>query len=208
MKNRCNFSINGKNRDLLIEEYIQNKLSEDERDKFEEHLFECDICFDEVYFLENIKTAIKGIIDERGKEFFFRLSKQFLTLSKIPLAERMIENSLLEKMVANSRSKNFEIVFNSPIQNTTIKKQNDVISLKFKGYIKGNKANFIIKIYSNQPDDYKKDISLYEFHLPLDSGNKFNLDIEMILPNGLYYYILEKDNDDDPLYIGKFIVKE
>lgn len=48
-----------KNRDRIIDDYLQGKLTQEEKDKFDAHCFECDACFTEIRFREKLVNLIQ-----------------------------------------------------------------------------------------------------------------------------------------------------
>ncbi len=56
----------------LIDEYLLNKLSEEKRDQFEEHYFNCPACFQRMAERDDMITAIKW----KGEEIFSDLLKE------------------------------------------------------------------------------------------------------------------------------------
>ncbi len=59
---------NLKNREQIIEDYLSGRLSQKEKDAFEEHLFQCDICYREVRLREELKDTIQ----KHGASIFSR----------------------------------------------------------------------------------------------------------------------------------------
>ena len=55
-----------KNRTTLIEGYLAGTLTEAERESFDEHLFNCPVCFQEV----RLREEMAGLIKEEGKTLF------------------------------------------------------------------------------------------------------------------------------------------
>jgi len=51
--------------DEVIERYIRNRLSPEERRDFEEHFFACDDCFDKVQETERFVAGVRDAV-ERG----------------------------------------------------------------------------------------------------------------------------------------------
>jgi len=54
------------NREQLIEDYVTGSLSQEEMDAFDEHCFNCDICFEELRLKEEMAALIKA----EGKTIF------------------------------------------------------------------------------------------------------------------------------------------
>lgn len=59
-------------RGTVIDNYLDGKLSNDETEKFEEHFFNCDICFKEVKFKEELRSLIKDEGEVLFKEFLHK----------------------------------------------------------------------------------------------------------------------------------------
>lgn len=53
------------NRDAVIEQYMAGRLSENERDAFDEHTFYCNACFSALQFHEDLQTTLKNIEDQK-----------------------------------------------------------------------------------------------------------------------------------------------
>ncbi len=51
---------------LKIDDYLLGRLNEKETDEFEEHIFDCEACFEDLKFREEIIRVIK----EKGKDIF------------------------------------------------------------------------------------------------------------------------------------------
>ncbi|MBN1351750.1 hypothetical protein JXJ21_20215 [candidate division KSB1 bacterium] len=51
------------NRETLIEAYVTGRLSTEEKEAFDEHCFNCDICFDELMLREEIVNVIQAETD-------------------------------------------------------------------------------------------------------------------------------------------------
>lgn len=61
-----------KNRENLLEKYLTGQMPEEEKKTFEEHLFGCNECFNDV----KMKQDVAGIIREEGNEIFSEYIKQ------------------------------------------------------------------------------------------------------------------------------------
>ena len=57
---KCNLP----NRDKLLDDYINEALSEEDREKFEEHCFNCEICFQDLKARDNKAALAKQEWDE------------------------------------------------------------------------------------------------------------------------------------------------
>ena len=60
------------NRDEVIDKYVDNSLSEQKREEFEEHFFLCSHCFREV----QIKQEMAAIIEQEGAAAFGKVAKK------------------------------------------------------------------------------------------------------------------------------------
>jgi hypothetical protein len=124
------------------------------------------------------------------------------------IPNRIFENRL-ESMV---RSTNGKTTMTSPAVGALIKTENGVAKLNFKGSVPANEDNsqfpLVLKIFDNQNSDDK---FLYRV-LPAKTNRdnpqwSFSSAQRLKLQPGLYYYTLERQMDDDLLYVGKFTVE-
>lgn len=84
---RCNL----KNRNQIIEDYLSARLPEAEREAFDEHCFNCDVCFRELRLREVMIETIK-------KDGAMIFSHQIVTQSTRPIDEK---KSFLHKIFPN-----------------------------------------------------------------------------------------------------------
>jgi hypothetical protein len=115
------------------------------------------------------------------------------------IPNRIFENRL-ESMV---RSTNGKTTMTSPAVGALIKTENGVAKLNFKGSVPANEDNsqfpLVLKIFDNRvlPAKTNRDNPQWSF----SSAQRLKLQ------PGLYYYTLERQMDDDLLYVGKFTVE-
>ena len=221
------------NRDQLIDDYITGKLAQEERDKFDEHCFDCDDCFEELVLREEMVGLIREESDvlfadylqkrkAKSENWFSSKLNQFkqLSLSTQPrwlyasaaiavliIFGLVVFNKLKSPVSADFYAANFEASPN--LEDMVGQVFRSTYSLKVLSPEKGvNLKGEITFQWEIQYDGelYLKILNNVEDVIweEMTKSNDYRFTNE--LAPGLYYWKLE--TEDRLLYVGKFFVKK
>ncbi len=74
-----------KNRPQVVDDYLSGRLSAAEREAFDEHCFDCDLCFQELRFQE----MCAGLIKKEGRQLFADYLQMATQPQAVPWLERL-----------------------------------------------------------------------------------------------------------------------
>ena len=213
-----------KNRTEIIEKYVKGKLSDHEREAFDEHCFNCEQCFRELMFYQETAELIRRegktvfsdylVKSDRKKSNTFKntFNQIFRFLTVKPWRTGIASAGLavvvlifILRQPASVPSKNYETLpyFEEILSDVSRSESVTVLSPQV-GAVVQNKPLFkwegleeeriYLIILDNQGNE------LFRF---TTDKNQFKLSKK--LNPGLYYWKLE--SEEDLLFLGKFLVK-
>lgn len=122
----------------------------------------------------------------------------------------LVPNPLFEQMMTGVRSNQMIINSNSPNKNATLKWQQN-LSITFQGEIEtGEKPILNLLIFSNKKEDYENWNYFVQTAATIektDAGFTYFAQPTLSIKRGLYYYILENEETEEPVLTGKFTIK-
>jgi len=128
--------------------------------------------------------------------------------------ERFNTNPFLEPMVNDTRSTDFSIDLATPKANQEFAPAHDLI-IEFNGAIEETELptqQLLLHVYTNDKNHFIEDLTLIKTPLTLvkaaDTDNFiFSIQIPFPYPSGLYYYSIQLEGAEDPIQIGKLLIK-
>lgn len=167
---------------------------------------------DDLLNQEEEKEVKKELIIEP----FIPKKKEIKTKVSPPIAEAKTEENLyLEQFIdGNFRNNEVKIEVRSPKIEETLLLKNGQINLNIKGIVALDKMpeknQFFIRLFSNKKADFDDFKPLLSANPTInESENKYELSFNALisLPKGSYYFIIEDNEIEDMIYVGKFLVK-
>lgn len=111
------------------------------------------------------------------------------------------------------RNNQVKITVNSPKINEKLTAENGKINLNIKAVLSLDKTpekeRFVVRLFSNKKADFDNFKPILSDNPTIsESDNQYNLSFNAIvpLPKGLYYFIIEDNEKEDMIYVGKFLV--
>ena len=95
---------------------------------------------------------------------------------------------------------------NSPVSGANFTPENGYVKINFRGTAPANADSIVLKIYNNQLASQQ----VRALPTRQNAGNKngaFSSLQRLRLPPGLYYFTLERQADEELIFVGKFIVE-
>jgi len=128
--------------------------------------------------------------------------------------ERFDTNPFLEPMVNDTRSTDFRIDLTTPEATQEFTPAHDLI-IEFNGAIEDTELpeqRLLLHIYTNDKNHFIEDLTLVKTPLTLVKSTDtdtytFSLQIPFPYPSGLYYYAIQLEEEEDPIQIGKLLIK-
>lgn len=112
------------------------------------------------------------------------------------------------------RNNEVKITVNSPKINEKLTAENGNINLDIKAVLSLDKTpekeRFVVRLFSNKKADFDNFKPILSYNPTIsESGKDYNLSFNAILPlpKGLYYFIIEDNEKEDMIYVGKFLVE-
>ena len=113
----------------------------------------------------------------------------------------------------NLRSNDFELLIDKKVKNISLSSLEDIVAFRFSGTMKSSdnllNTKFKIHIFSNKKLDYEdfKSLSTSDLKLKKVGGDYvFDFKKSILLPPGLYYNILDDENEKT-YFVEKFQVR-
>ncbi len=124
------------------------------------------------------------------------------------LAENYTPNPILEEYINSPTRSDVQIT----IHTISTKKEDKKVILHFSGSIKGMKKEeqLIVTLFGNRKEEYEENKVIFSAPIFLKKKKdlySFTIEKSVTRKEGLYYFIIEKKYNDDPLYVGKFFVR-
>jgi len=213
-----------KNRNEIIEKYVNGKLSDKEREAFDEHCFNCEQCFRELMFYEetaelirregktvfsdylvksdgNIKYKLKDFFDQIFR--FLRIKPWRTAIAGAGLAVVVLIFILVKP--ASEPSKNFETLpyLEGMLSDISRSESITVLSPEMGEVVQDNplfewEGREDETVYLIILDNLGNELFRFK-----SDKNQFTLSEK--LDTGLYYWKLE--SEEDLLFLGKFLVR-
>lgn len=120
-------------------------------------------------------------------------------------------NPYLEEFTAGVRSNEMRIELKNPTATSVFKIKNDQVQLLFDGTLFAKKGIPLrLILFSNKPADFDNNRPVLKTPLPLTNttnGFTFSKAMSLELSTGLFYYIIENETTETPIFIGKIRIE-
>ena len=127
---------------------------------------------------------------------------------------RFEPNVILEQFIKDTqRGEDIRVQVKNPLMDQKFEFNSTETDIHWNGQISGSgfpEEMLLIKLYSNQTDDYIRDRHLAKFVPELSPGDGvLHFDGHMIiqLDQGLYYYTVEWESNSEPLATGRYFIE-
>ena len=139
-----------------------------------------------------------------------------------PAPDPYLPNPKLENLIASEKpDPNYLISANANTAPTTSENFRATVSGTLRSALLADEGSIQIQIYDNRPASYQKERPAASIPLELQrledqevqgfgkmKNYTFEKEVEKELPPGLYYYIIKREGEDTPLFIGKVEVRK
>jgi len=124
--------------------------------------------------------------------------------------EKYEVNNYLEPLVLSDNNNSYTFKIERPTKGEFFTRKSDT-HLEIKGYFYSDgsfsEGQLALYIFSNSKEDYINNNYVSSAMMPLKKkGNKLFFQLKPLLPSeeGLYYYVISLEKEEEPLFVGKF----
>jgi len=124
-------------------------------------------------------------------------------------------NPLLESLVNNNKTST-DIVFTVQSQQSDVKltKKNGSVNFRVSGLVEGeeeilSEGTYKLYIFNNNIEQYRSFLPKFSQEITFDKKDyHFDVQVDIALTPGLYYYLIEEADTEEQFFVGKFRVEK